>query len=124
MRRRATRTSPDREGAKAELRAMLEEAAANRTTVTYGEVAVRVFGGRVPARSRHIMDVLFEVDAEEEARSGLVIASLVVRSDSGIPGVGYFTFLADRLGKDVSDPVAAWQLEAERVWDAYAGTRE
>ena len=47
---------------------------------------------------------------------GVVIASLVVRADSGVPGAGYFTFLASRFGRDVSDPVRAWREEAERVW--------
>jgi hypothetical protein len=92
---------------KRELYEMLVEAAQHRSTVTYSDVALRVFGGRVPARSRHIMDLLGEVDDEVYAERGIVIASLVVRSDSGIPGAGYFTFIASRFGRDVSDPVWA-----------------
>lgn len=98
---------------------MLLDAARNRGTVTYGDVSVRVFGGRVPARSRHIMDLLAEVDEEEQAASGTIIASLVVRADSGIPGAGYFAFLARRFGRDVDDPEAAWRAEAEKVWSVY-----
>lgn len=98
---------------------ILEDAAAHRATVTYADVAVRVFGGTVPARSRLIMDLLSEVDEEIEAERGVIIASLVVRSDSGIPGAGYFTFIATRFGVDVSDPHAAWCEQAERVWAAY-----
>lgn len=109
----------DRAAAKAELRQMLAEAARGRGTVTYSDVSLRVFGGRVPARSRLIMDLLSEVDEEEQAARGIIIASLVVRADTGIPGAGYFTFLARQFGKDVSDPAAAWRAEAERVWDAY-----
>lgn len=110
--------------AKRKLRLMLVDAAAQRATVTYSDVAVRVFGGRVPARSRLIMDLLGEVDDEEYAARGIVIASLVVRADDGIPGAGYFTFIAERFGCDVSDPRRAWQQQAERVWDAYAGGQQ
>lgn len=99
---------------------MLVEAARQRSTVTYSDVALRVFGGRVPARSRLIMDILGEVDDEMQAARGIIIASLVVRADSGVPGAGYFAFIADRFGRDVSDPRRAWQLEAEKVWAAFA----
>lgn len=114
----------DRDAAKRELRAMLVEAARARATVTYSDVSLRVFGGRVPARSRLIMDLLSEVDEEEHAARGIIIASLVVRSDSGIPGQGYFTFLARRFGRDIADPERAWRGEAERVWAAYAAAAE
>lgn len=109
-----------REAAKRALRELLVETARARSTVTYGHVAARVFGGRVPARSRLIMDLLGEVDEEEFARNGTVIASLVVRADSGIPGAGYFEFLARNFGRDVSDPLATWAAEAERVWEWYS----
>lgn len=114
------RPRPQRAQAKGEMREMLIEAARRRRTVTYGEVSLRVFGGLVPARSRYIMDLLGEIDEEEQLARGIIIASLVVRADSGIPGAGYFTFLADRFGKDVSDPAEAWRKEAEKVWGAYA----
>jgi len=107
--------------AKRDLLEMLEQAARERATVTYSDVSVRVFGGTVPARSRYIMDLLAEVDEEVALERDIIIASLVVRADSGIPGAGYFTFIASRFGADVSDPRAAWEVEAERVWAAYAG---
>lgn len=110
--------------AKRDLREMLAEAAAERGTVTYSDVALRVFGGTVPARSRLIMDVLSEVDEELQAERGIIIASLVVRADTGLPGAGYFVFISDRFGRDVSDPEAAWRAEAERVWCAYGGPGE
>lgn len=99
---------------------MLAEAARARSTVTYSDVSLRVFGGRVPARSRLIMDLLSEVDEEEQAARGVIVASLVVRADTGIPGAGYFAFLSRRFGKDVADPASAWRVEAERVWAAFA----
>lgn len=120
MTRVRIRDSESWQAAKEELRALLVEAAQRRSTVTYSHVAFAVFGGRVPARSRLIMDLLGEVDDEEFARTGVVIASLVVRADSGIPGAGYFAFIAERFGSDVSDPASAWRAEAEKVWAAYA----
>jgi hypothetical protein len=103
---------------------MLEDAARSRSTVTYRDVAVHVFAGRVPARSRLIMDLLAEVDEQVYAERGIIIASLVVRSDSGVPGAGYFTFIASRFGRDISDPSEAWRVEAERVWAAYEVERD
>lgn len=113
-------TRIDRAAAKEDLRRVLVDAARARSTVTYSDVSLYVFGGRVPARSRLIMDLLSEVDEEEYAARGVIIASLVVRADSGIPGAGYFAFLARCFGKDVDEPRHAWELEAERVWAAYA----
>lgn len=114
------RSVPDRATAKAAMREILLDAAATRRTVTYGELALMVFGGLVPARSRYIMDLLSEIDREEHGRTGTIIASLVVRADSGIPGAGYFSFIAIDFGRDVSNPRDAWRIEAEKVWDAYA----
>lgn len=102
------------------LRSLLFEVAARRSTVTYGEVARRVFDGRFSARSGALMDLLGRVDTEEAAASGTVIASLVVRKDTGIPGDGYFAFVEGELGRPVGDRAAFWRCEAERVWSAYA----
>lgn len=97
---------------------MLVDAAVHRTTVTYGDVARRVFGGRVSARSATLMRLLSEVDREEERRTGAWIATLVVRADTGRPGDGYYAFAADA-GRDISDREALWRQEAEKVWAIY-----
>ena len=67
-----------------------------------------------------LMDLLGEVDAETDARRGIMIASLVVRADSGMPGEGYFVFAAEELGRPIEDRRAFWEREVERVWAAYA----
>jgi hypothetical protein len=103
-----------------ELRHLLESAASVRSTVTYGEVARRIFHGRVSARSGALMDLLGETDEEAEARLGIMIASLVVRADSGMPGEGFFSFAAEELGRPIEDRRAFWEQEVERVWSAYA----
>jgi hypothetical protein len=105
------------------LETLLAETAAARSTVTYGEVARRVFDGRVSARSSAIMSLLGEVDTAAEAERGIMIASLVVRADTGMPGEGYFGFAAEELGLPVlDDPRGFWEREVIRVWDAYTSS--
>ena len=111
------------DAARTELRTLLRETAAARSTVTYGEVARRVFGGRVSARSGALMDLLAEADTEAEAELGVMIASLVVRADSGIPGEGYFTFVQEDLGRPIGDRREFWECEVRRVWDAFSSGR-
>jgi hypothetical protein len=101
------------------LEELLCEAGRSRSTVTYGEVARRAMGGRVSARSSALMDLLGKVDTEADARLGVMVASLVVRADTGMPGEGYFQFAARELGRSIGDQHAFWTAEMERVWDAY-----
>ena len=102
------------------LEELLAEAGRSRATVTYGEVARRALGGRVSARSSALMDLLGDVDTEADARLGVMVASLVVRADSGMPGEGYFAFATNELGRPIADQRAFWTAEVRRVWDAYA----
>lgn len=105
--------------AKRRLFDVLADAAADRATITYGDAARVAFGGRFSARSGALMDLLGEVDEEEDRRRGIMIASLVVRKDTGMPGEGYFAFIA-RMGRPIDDREGVWRGEAERVWAAYA----
>ena len=111
------------DAAKVRLRGALADAGAARSTITYGEAARVAFGGRFSARSGALMDLLGEVDSEEAAERGVMVASLVVRKDSGVPGDGYFAFARDVLDRDVSDRERFWREEASAVWNAYAGER-
>jgi hypothetical protein len=114
-------TDAEWSAARDELSRLLAEVAASRSTVTYGEVARRVFHGRVSARSSALMDLLGEVDSAAQADRGVMVASLVVRADTGMPGDGYFTFASEELGRDaLADPRGFWKRELERVWDAYS----
>ena len=106
--------------ARHELEMMLAEVGRSRSTVTYGEVARRAMGGRVGARSSALMALLGEVDREADERLGCMVASLVVRADTGMPGDGYFGFAAQQLGRPIADARAFWAAEVQRVWDAYA----
>lgn len=106
--------------AAARLEALLVDAASRRSTVTYGESARVAFEGRFSARSGALMDLLGDVDSRLDASRGVMIAALVVRADTGMPGEGFFAFARDSLGRDVTDRAAMWQLEAQRVWGAFS----
>ncbi len=101
------------------LRALLEGVAREGSTVTYGEAAREAFGGRFSARSGALMDLLGEVDRQTYEAENIMIASLVVRADTGRPGEGYFRFLETLTPDAVADREAAWRREASRVWEAY-----
>lgn len=105
--------------ARERLMSLLVEAARRRSTVTYGDAAAVAFEGRFSPRSGALMDLLGEVDEALDAQQGVMIASLVVRKDSGMPGEGYFAFARDQLGKDVSDAAGFWESQAAAIWDAY-----
>lgn len=102
-----------------ELITLLETAAVERRTVTYGEAARRAFSGRFSARSGALMDLLADVDTRAFEGRGIVIASLVVRADTGRPGEGYFAFAERELGLGGQDREAFWRDQAEQVWSAY-----
>jgi hypothetical protein len=105
--------------ARHDLEQLLAEAGRSRSTVTYGEVARRAMGGRVSARSSALMALLGEVDKQADEGLGCMVASLVVRADTGMPGDGYFDFAARQRGRPIGDPRAFWTAEVQRVWDAY-----
>ena len=107
--------------AKESLRGLLRRAAATGSTVTYGEAAAVAFEGRFSARSGALMDLLGEVDDEEERERGVMIASLVVRADTGLPGEGYWVFARDVLHRDVSNREAFWNDEVAAIRAAYGG---
>lgn len=107
--------------AKESLRGLLQHAARSRSTVTYAEAANVAFEGRFSPRSGALMDLLGDVDEEEERALGVMIASLVVRADTGMPGEGYWTFARDVMRRDVSDREALWRTEVDAVYAAYEG---
>ena len=65
------------------------------------------------------MGFLNEICTEADAKHGIMLASLVVRADTGMPGDGYFRH-AERLGRDLSDREAYWRSEVERIYAVYA----
>lgn len=92
--------------------------ARRRATTTYSELCSEVTAIHLRPYSFAIVAFLNEICTEEDAAHGVMLASLVVRKDTGIPGDGYFGH-ADRLKRDVSDREAFWRGEVERVWAEY-----
>ena len=104
--------------AKAQTNALLEARARERRTITYAEICRAVDAIDLKPRSWAIMGFLNEICTEADAKHGIMLASLVVRADTGMPGDGYFRH-AERLGRDVSDREAYWRSEIERIFAVY-----
>jgi hypothetical protein len=109
----------DWEAAKAHAKAILAVRAHERRTITYAELCREIEAITLKPRSWALMAFLDEVCTEEDAAHGIMLASLVVRADTGIPGDGYFRYAA-RLGRDVTDSEAYWRSEVERIYATYA----
>ena len=90
------------------LRDLLVEVAARGETITYDQLRSQLglTGDIVPA-----LRTLSE--EEDDAGRGLLTA-VVVRSDTGHPGNGWFR-LAGARGRDVTQADAAWQAERARL---------
>jgi len=110
------------EAGKQQANALIQQRARERGTLTYAELCREVTSITLKPRSWAIMGFLNEICTEADARYGIMLATLVVRADSGLPGDGYFRH-AERLGRDVSDRETYWRSEAERVWAAFAEER-
>lgn len=110
------------EAAKQQANAFIQQRARECGTLTYAELCREVTAITLRPRSWAIMGFLNEICTEADAKHGIMLATLVVRADTGLPGDGYFRH-AERLGRDVADREAYWRSEAERVWAAFAGER-
>jgi hypothetical protein len=90
------------------LRERLVEVAAAGATIGYDELRseLDLTGDLVP-----LLRALSE--AEHDAGRGLLTA-VVVRSDTGRPGAGWYRLAAER-GRDVGDAEDAWQAERARL---------
>ncbi|MHB1017029.1 MAG: hypothetical protein ACYC2X_03950 [Coriobacteriia bacterium] len=110
------------EAAKAQANALLEQVARDRGTITYAEICRAVEPIELKPFSWAIMGFLNEICTEADAAHGIMLASLVVRADTRMPGDGYFRNAA-RLGRDVSDPEAYWRSEVERIYRVFSPER-
>lgn len=108
------------EDSKAEAKRALMQRASSRGTVSYSDLCGSISTAAFRPYSWSLMALLEEICSEEDAAHGVMLASLVVRRDSGMPGEGYFAHAA-RLGRDTEDREGFWRSEIERVWEVYAG---
>jgi hypothetical protein len=114
-------TTREWESMRDELRRVLADVASTRSTITYGEISKMVSDGRISPRSAALGELLGEVCRIEDAARGVMLGSVVVRADSGVPGDGYFTH-AGELGRDTAERLEFWRTEVERVWDSFAAS--
>jgi hypothetical protein len=105
--------------AREQARDALLACARTRTTIAYSELCEAITVARFRAYSWSLMALADEVCREEDARTGVVLATLLVRRDTRMPGEGYFAW-AERDGADVSDRDRFWHAQAQRVWEAYS----
>jgi len=114
----------DWELAKRQAEDALSACARERATTTYAGLCDEVAAIRLRPYSFAMVAFLDEICAEQDAENGIVLASLVTRKDTGMPGEGYFRHAA-RLGHDVSDRELYWTRQVERVWAVFGpdGTR-
>lgn len=113
----------DWDRAKQQAREFLVSCARARSTTTYGGLCAEVGAIRLRPYSFAMVAFLDQICREDDARHGIILASLVTRRDSGIPGEGYFQS-ASRAGCDISDREAFWRDQAERVYAVWADEGE
>jgi hypothetical protein len=101
-----------------EARDFLISRARERGTTTYSELCSAVSAVHLRPYSFGMMAFLNEVCAEEDAANGIMLASLVTRRDTGLPGNGYFKF-ASGLGRETEDREAFWRSEIERIYAVF-----
>ncbi len=101
-----------REALKDEMRGIMIATARARSTITYSELAAELQTARVHYHSFLMARLLDEIGGAEIAAGRGVLAAVVVRKSSGMPGGGYFresALLGDR-------PDAALPPELEAMW--------
>lgn len=98
---------------------LLRPVAAAGTTITYRQLSEQLGPDAVDGAEGRpdLVAVLREASLSEEA-SGRGLLSAVVVRPSGRPGGGWYR-LAEQVGRDVSDPEAAWAAERRRLRAAY-----
>ncbi len=92
--------------------------ARRRVTTTYSDLCREVTAVALRPYSFAMVAFLDQICLDEDAAHGTVLASLVTRKDTGLPGEGYFAHAA-RQGWDVSDRRAAWRSQIDRIHEQY-----
>jgi hypothetical protein len=108
----------DWDAAKLEAEAALVACAARREVLTYAGLCSSVCAIRLRPYSFAMVAFLDEICSGEDAEHGIVLASIVTRKDTGMPGEGYFRAAA-RAGCDVADREAFWRAQLDRVYRTY-----
>jgi len=108
----------DWDAAKLEAEAALVACATQRGVLTYAGLCGSVDAIALRPYSFAMVAFLDEICSGEDAEHGIVLASIVTRKDTGMPGEGYFR-AASRAGCDVTDRRAFWTEQLDMVYRAY-----
>jgi hypothetical protein len=109
----------DWDAAKSEAEAVLVGHASRRETTTYAGLCESVTSIHLRPYSFAMVAFLDQICEGPDAKHGIVLASLVTRKDTGMPGDGYFGCAA-RAGCDVSERREFWEREVERAYAAFS----
>lgn len=106
-----------------EIRDIVQAVARNGDTITYGDLAARLQTASFHPRSAVYHRLLREICLEEEATGRGFLCALVVKKDTGLPGSGYFRFMAQR-GEDVSHPAQFWRQHVQQIYNYWQSQPE
>lgn len=101
---------------------VLQQVAASRQTVSYGEFG-RMLKSPLHHRNPALYELLRDLCYHEQQAGRPNLCALVVRKSDGMPGKGFFEH-GGLSGEDVSDPRAYWQAAVQACWDAYSDDNE
>lgn len=112
-------TLKDWDKVKKEIKEILRGVAGKGATITYSDLSGAIKSACVRPDSYELRDWLGEVSKTEDAAGRGMLSAVVIRSKEGIPGKGFFR-LAKELKRNISDPIACWSKEVDRVHNSYA----
>ena len=99
------------------MRRVLVGAAAERKTVTYGQLMKKFGLSRGSGRGNTVVGALDEIDGAERAAGAPGFAAIVVRKDTGYPGRGFFA--GDGGSRLTPSEKELADKERERIWSYY-----
>ena len=102
---------------KAEIRALMIEAARARQTITYSELCRSLKTARLHYHSTLLVKLLNEIGRVEVEAGRGVLPAVVVTKQTGLPGGGYFSGMD---GIDADALEALWRDDFESVCDYWA----
>lgn len=109
----------DEETAARVVRDALVEVARDGRTITYDELLERAGGDARELLRSQMAAILRRISTEEDAAGRGLLTAVVVRSDTGRPGKGWFDLAAQRGRRDaVTDPERTWEEEVKLVHQA------
>lgn len=85
--------------------------------ISYGELARQILVVEFHAHDPNLVELLRQVSMEEDLEGRGMLTAMVVLSETGRPGGGFFT-LAGALGRNIEDRERCWVEEVARVVSA------